>query len=96
MAEGEALYDFIVTELERYQDDCPQRIRPLVRMLRNQRTALLGFVEVLHKKLAQIARRFAVPVATVQELCEVEALDKRSDLYWQRRARCQSLLKQRW
>ena len=96
LAERELLYDFIVTELERYQDDGPHRIGPLVRMLRNQRTALLAFVEVLQEHLSQVAQRSAVPWATVQALCEIEALDKRSDLYWQRRARWQSLLKQRW
>jgi hypothetical protein len=69
---------------------------PLVRMLRNQRTALLAFVAVLQENLSQVAQRFAVPWATVQGLCEIEALDKRSDLYWQRRARRQSLLKERW
>ena len=96
LAEREALYDFLVTELGRYQDDCPGRIRPLVRMLRNHRTALLAFVEVLQENLVEVAQRFAVPVTTVQALCEIEALDKRSDLYWQRTARWQSLLKERW
>jgi hypothetical protein len=96
LAEREALYDFLVTELGRYQDDCPGRIRPLIRMLRNHRTALLAFVEVLQENLVEVAQRFAVPVTTVQALCEIEALDKRSDLYWQRTARWQSLLKERW
>jgi hypothetical protein len=96
LAEREALYDFIVTELERYQDDCPHRIGPLVRMLRNQRTALLAFVEVLQEKLVEVAQRFAVPLTTVQGLCEIEALDKRSNLYWQRTAQGQILLKKRW
>jgi hypothetical protein len=96
LAEREPLYDFIVTELGRYQDDYPHRIGPLVRMLRNHRTVLLAFAEVLQEHLAQVAQRFAVPLATVQALCEIEALDKRSDLYWQRRARWQSLLKERW
>ena len=96
LAEREELYDFIVTELGRYQDDCPHRIGPLVRMLRNQRTALLAFVEVLQENLSEVAQRFAVPVTTVQALCEIEALDQRSDLYWQRTARWQTLLKERW
>jgi len=96
LAEREQSYDFIVTELGRYQDDCPHRIGPLVRMLRNHRTALLAFVEVLQEKLSQVAQRFAVPLTTVQALCEIEALDQRSDLYRQRTARWQSLLKQRW
>jgi hypothetical protein len=96
LADREQLYDFIVTELERHQDDCPHRIGPLVRMLRNQRTALLAFVEVLQENLSEVAQRFAVPVATVQALCEIEALDQRSNLYWQRTARWQTLLKERW
>lgn len=96
LAERETLYDFLVAELGRYQDDCPHRIGPLVRMLRNHRTALLAFVEVLQENLSEVAQRFAVPVTTVQALCEIEALDKRSDLYWQRTARWHSLLKERW
>ncbi len=96
LAEREELYDFILTELERYQDDCPQRFQPLLRLLRNQRTVLLAFVTVLQEKLAQVARRFAVPLATVQTLCEIEALDPRSDLYWQRTAHGQTLLKGQW
>ena len=65
-------------------------------MLRNQRTQLLAFVEVLQAKFSAIAQRFGVPLTAVQALCEVEALDQRSTLYWQRRARIQSRLKDRW
>ena len=96
LAEREELYDFILTELERYQDDCPQRIKPLVRQLRNQRSVLLAFVTVLQEKLAQVAQRFGVPLPTVQALCEVEALDPQEDLYWQRTAPWQMILKDRW
>jgi hypothetical protein len=35
-------------------------------------------------------------LATVQALCELEALDQRAPVYWQRTARWQSLLKDRW
>jgi hypothetical protein len=96
LAEREELYDFLVAELQRYQADCPQRIGPLVRMLRNQRTNLLAFVEVLQEKFSEIAQRFAVPLTTVQALCEIEALDKQSALSWQRTARWQKILKDRW
>jgi len=47
LADREELYDFIVTELERYQDDCRHRFGPFLRTLRNQRPVLLAFVEVL-------------------------------------------------
>jgi hypothetical protein len=96
LAEREQLYDFLVTQLERHQDDCPHRIGPVVRMLRNHRTNLLAFVEVLQEQLVEVAQRFAVPLTSVQALCEIEALDKRTDLYWQRTARWQGLLKERW
>jgi len=96
LAERQELYDFIVTELQRCQGDCPHRIAPVVEMLRHQRTRLLAFVEVLQAKFQEVAERFGVPLATVQALCEIEALDPRSVLYWQRTARWQSLLKDRW
>jgi hypothetical protein len=96
LAEREELYDFILTELQRYQDDGPHRFKPLLRLLRNQRTVLLAFVPVLQEKLAQVAQRFGVPVTTVQALCEIEALDPQADLYWQRTAHWQTILKERW
>ena len=96
LAEREELYDFVVTELERYQGHARIVSDPLVRLLRNQRTVLLAFVEVLQEQLAGVAQRFAVPRATVQALCEIEALDPRSDLYWQRTAHWQTILKDRW
>jgi hypothetical protein len=96
LADREELYDFIVTELERYQGDCRHRFGPLLRTLRNQRTVLLAFVEVLQERLAEVAQRFAVPLTTVQALCEIEALDPRSDLYWRRTGHWQTILKDRW
>ena len=95
LAERQDLYDFIVTELQRCQGHCPHRIAPVVEMLRNHRTRLLAFVEVLQAKLSEIAERFGVPLATVQAVCELEGLDKRAALYWQRLAQFQALLKDR-
>jgi hypothetical protein len=96
LAEREELYDFILTELERYQEDCPQRFKPLLRLLRNQRPVLLAFVTVLQEKLAQVAQRFGVPLTTVQTLCEIEALDPQAALYWQRTGHWQTILKDQW
>jgi hypothetical protein len=64
-------------------------------MLRRQRPRLLAFVEVLQAKFEEAAEPFGVPLATLQALCELEALDQRSALYWQRTARWQSILKDR-
>jgi hypothetical protein len=96
LAEREELYDFILNELEPYQGDCPHRFQPLLRLLRHQRTVLLAFVPVLQEKLAHVAQRFAVPLPTVQALCEIEALDPQSERYWQRTAQWQTILKDRW
>jgi len=96
LAEREELYDFILTELERYQGDCPQRLKPLLRLLRHQRPVLLAFVAVLQEKLAQVAQRFGVPLPTSQALCEIEALNSQSALYWRRTAHWQTILKDRW
>jgi hypothetical protein len=96
LAEREELYDFILAELERYQGDCPPRFKPLLRLLRNQRPGLLAFVTVLQEKLAQVAQRFGVSWPTVQALCEIEALDPQSALYWQRTGHWQMILRDRW
>ncbi len=96
LAEREELYDFILTELQRYQDDCPHRFKPLLRLLRHQRTVLLAFVPVLQEKLAHVAQRWGIPWTTAQALCEIEALNPQSDLYWQRTAHWQRILKGQW
>jgi len=96
LAEREELYDFIVTELQRLQEHCPHRIGPLVRKLRRHRTDLLAFVEVLQEKFSDLAERFGVSLTSVQALCQIEALDPQSALYWQRTAQWQKFLKDRW
>ena len=96
LAERQELHDFIVTELQRLQDHCPHRIGPLARRLRHHRTALLTFVDVLQEKFSDLAERFGVPRTSVQALCQIEALDPQSALYWQRTAQWQKLLKDRW
>ena len=50
----------------------------------------------IERNRSDIARRLGVPLATVQALCQVEALDKRSSLYWHRMTQIQSRLKGRW
>jgi len=81
----EELYDFICQELKARQALCPHRLKPLVRTLRNQRCVLLGFVRALDQRLASLAQERGVPLAAVQAVCRLEALDKNQSLYWQRR-----------
>jgi hypothetical protein len=96
LGERQELYDFIVTQLQRCQGPCARRIASVAQLLGNHRTSLLAFAEVLQAKFSDIARRSGVPLATVQALCQIEALDKRSALYWQRLTPLQDLLKDRW
>ena len=96
LAERQKLYDFIVMELEQRKQCCSHRLGPVIRMLRNHRENLLAFVDVLQEKLTDIAAHFGVPLTTVQAVCELEGLDRKTALYWQRIAHLQTLLKQKF
>jgi hypothetical protein len=69
-----ALYDWIVAELRTREEQCPHRIRPVRTLLENQRDALLAFAAVLDQELATLAEEYAVPVATVRSLLQLQAL----------------------
>ena len=81
-----ALFDFIVTELKNRQPLCPHRLGPVCSLLQNQRDDLLAFAAQLDTDLAQLAGRFQVPVALVRELLDLQALDERRPLRWQKEA----------
>ena len=82
----QALYDFIVAELEARESLCPHRLTPLRRSLAGQRDQLLGFAAVLEEELGDVAQRLNVPAYLVQAMVRLEALDKNQCLHWQRRA----------
>ncbi len=77
LAARRELFDFVVEELRARESLCPHRIRPVRRSLQNQRDDLLAFVAVLDGKLADIARRFDVPLHLVHAICELQGLDER-------------------
>jgi hypothetical protein len=85
-----------VTERQRGQSDGPQRLTPGGERLRPQRTRLRSFVEVLQAKFCDLAERFTGPLAPVQALWELEGLDSRGALDWQRLAHRQTRRKDRW
>ena len=87
------LFDFVVEELHAREALCPHRIRPVRRMLENQRDDLLAFVGVLDEKLANIARRFDVPLYLVRTICELHGLDKKQSRYWKREAELRGKLR---
>ena len=80
------LYDFVVAELRARQSLCPHRIDPVVGALTNQRDDLLAFAAELDQDLAGLASRFQLPIATVREVFNNEALDVDRPERWTRDA----------
>jgi hypothetical protein len=78
------MFDFIVTELRCRESLCPHRIGPVVRALTNQRDDLLAFATQLDRDLAGLAVEFQLPVATLREVFNLEALDLEAPSRWPR------------
>jgi hypothetical protein len=80
------LYDFVVAELRARESLCPHRIGPVVRALSNQRDQLPAFAAQLDQDLAALAVEFQLPVATLREVFNIEALAVDSPARWPREA----------
>ena len=80
------LYDFVVAELRVRESLCTHRIGPVVRALKNQRDQLLAFAAQLDQDLAGLAVQFQLPVATLREVFNIEALELDSPARWPREA----------
>ena len=78
------LLSFIVAELEQRESQCPHRIGPVRRALKNQAHQLLAFAQLLDDKLAAIAKRFEVSLSWVREVCLLQRKQLSSNAYWQR------------
>ncbi len=83
--ERNELFAFIVQQLQKREENFPDRIRPLRKKLARHRDQLLGFSRVLDQKLEEIAERNDIPRFLVRNLCEMLALDEQSNLKWKRR-----------
>jgi hypothetical protein len=94
-ADRVALYDFVVAELKARESLCPS-ISPVRRMLKNQRSSLLAFAAALDRDLEALAKAYALPVATVRELLQVQALPAGSRWRWQREAALRQQLRGRY
>ncbi len=92
LPERRELYGFVVEQLRCLEPQCSYRIRPVRIMLENHCEHLLGFVGVLDDRLADIAHQFNVEPYLVQEICELQSLDKRCQAYWKHRAQLQTKL----
>lgn len=91
-----ALFDFILTELKKRQPLCPHRLGLVCSLLQNQRDDLLAFAAQLDTDLAQLAVQFQVPVALVRELLDLQTLDERRPLRWQKEAVLRRRLRQQF
>ncbi len=91
-----ALYDFVVAELRLRESLGPHRIGPVVRALTNQRDDLLAFAAQLDQDLANLAAEFQLPVTTVREASNTEALDLRDPARWLREAALREQLSRRF
>lgn len=85
-ATRQALYDFVVAELQARAPGCAHRIDPVVTHLTNQRDAVLAFAQSLDADLATLAQEFHVSVEVARELLQVQALNPRQPARWQREA----------
>lgn len=87
------LFDFIVEELEKREPFCAYRIRPVRRMLQNQRDVLLAFVGTLEKRFADLADKMNLPVYLVHAVYELQGKDQNHPIHWKRRSELQKKLK---
>jgi len=86
------LFDFVVQELAAREGLCPHRIGPVRRALQGQRDDLLAFAGVLEERFRAVGQRLGVPPSLVQEVCEVEGIDRNTPAHWQREGRLRQRL----
>jgi len=91
-----ALFDFIVAELQARVPHCPHRLGPVCTLLRNHRDELLAFAWQLDQDLAEVATAFEVPLAMVRELLDLQMLDQRQPLRWQKASALRERLRGRF
>jgi hypothetical protein len=91
-----ALYDFVVAELRAREPACPHRIRPVRRLLENQRDHLLAFAVGLDRDLAALAQRWQIGGATARAVLEMQALPACDRRRWPREAALRETLRGRY
>jgi hypothetical protein len=95
-ADRGALFDFIAAELQARVPLCPHRLGPVCTLLQNHRDQLLAFAWQLDADLTKLADDFEVPIAIVRELLDLQAVDKRQPLHWQKEATLRQRLRGRF
>jgi hypothetical protein len=85
-ADRAALFDFILAELQARTPLCKHRLERVCKLLHNHRDQILAFAWQLEEDLTNLAADHEIPVAVVRELLDVQTLDKRQPLRWQKEA----------
>jgi hypothetical protein len=96
LATRQELLAFVIAELRLREPLCEYRIKSVRRTLEKQGKGLLGFVGEIDRGLAQLAGELGVEEYWVRAACRLEALDRDSVVYWQRRGELAGKLGQHW
>lgn len=86
------MFDFIVDELKKLEALCFHRIKPVRRMLENNRDNLLAFTDVLDEKFEEISDRCETPKYLLWKICELQGISMEDSARWQKRAQLQKKL----
>ena len=89
----EELFDFVIEQLQHREPIYSYKIRPVRRMLQNQRDVLLAFAGILDKRFSNLADLLDVPVYLNHAICELRGRDVAHSSYWEKRASLQKKLK---
>ncbi len=90
------LFDFLIAQLQTRVPLCPHRLGPVCTLLQNHRDQLLAFAWQLELDLTDLAAEFEAPIAAVRALFDLQALDKRQPLRWQKEAALRERLRSRY
>ena len=90
------LMNYIIAELRTREELNIYRIRPVRRMLENQRDNLLAFAGVLDERFDELAARLAVPLPFVHAVCELQGLDRNLPAYWQHEGQLRKRLRDKF
>jgi len=91
-----ALYDFVVAQFQARIALCPHRLKPLGRLLKNQRDSLLAFAAQLDQDLAALAQEFELSPVVMRDLLYVQAMDVRDARRWPKEAALRQRLRGRF
>jgi hypothetical protein len=82
----QALYDFVLAELQARETLCQHRLKPLISVLRRHKEELLAFVQEVDEEIILVANYARVPEEVVREMMAVQEMPQTSPRRWQRDA----------